>query len=525
MLTDEIKETLAGYAEGMHKLVSVVLNLGDHEKRQELVEFIVSVAEVSESIEFVEKTLDGTVRSPITFTIETNGEPTGIYFSGIPSGHEFNSFILAILQSGGVEIKLEDHIKQIVTNITQKLDFEIFVSLSCHNCPEIVQTINQFALLNGGITSEMIDGGLFQKDVEEKGIQGVPSVFLNGELFAAGRVDVSTLINKLIKLNIANNEQQKNEILTQDIVIIGGGPAGISAAIYAARKGFSVTVVTNNIGGQLKDTLGIENFISIAKTTGLELTSALKNHMKEYDIRIKEHVNVVKLQDGFLKKVVISSGEIIQTRAIIIATGANWKRLGIPGEAENIGNGVAYCPHCDGPFYKGKDVAVIGGGNSGVEAAIDLSSLVNTVTLVEFLPELKADQILTDQLDSRDNISVVLNAETKMILSKNGKVIGLEYEKRDTYSKKILDVSGIFVQIGLVPNTGIFKEVLDLNEFGEIIVDEFCKTSIEGIYACGDVTTIPYKQIIMAMGEGSKAAITASDYLQKNPLNLEMTTL
>ena len=521
MLTDEIKETLAGYAEGMDKLVSVVLNLGEHEKRQELVEFIESVAEVTDSIEFIERTLDGTVRSPITFTIEANGEPTGIYFSGIPSGHEFNSFILAILQSGGVEIKLEERIKQIIAKITEQLDFETFVSLSCHNCPEVVQTLNQFSLLNSNISSEMIDGGLFQEEIENKGIQGVPSVFLNGELFAAGRVNISTLIEKISNFEIDDPEQIKDEIPTQDIVVIGGGPAGISSAIYAARKGFIVTIVTNNIGGQLKDTLGIENFISISKTTGLELTSNLKSHMNEYSIAVKEHIDVVRLEEGTLKNVILSSGEIICTRTIIIATGANWKKLGVPGETENIGNGVAYCPHCDGPFYKGKDVAVIGGGNSGVEAALDLCNIVNSVTLVEFLPELKADQILIDQLDNRENISVVLNAKTNTILSEKGRVTGLEYEKRDTYDKNVLEVSGIFVQIGLVPNSDIFEGLIDLNEYGEIIVDEFCNTSVEGIYACGDVTTIPYKQIIMAMGEGSKAAITASDFLQKNPLNME----
>ena len=367
----------------------------------------------------------------------------------------------------------------------------------------------------------MIDGGLFQETIAERDIQGVPSIYLNGELFANGRVEVSSLIEKISVFQADIDKDFKDGIPTQDVVVIGGGPAGISSAIYASRKGFNVTVVTKNIGGQLKETLGIENFISVSKTTGSELATAMQNHMNDYDITVKEHVGVIGLDDGALKRITLSSGEVIQSRTVIVATGANWKKLGIPGEQENIGNGVAYCPHCDGPFYKGKDVAVIGGGNSGVEAALDLAGIVNTVTLLEFLPELKADQVLIGQLEKRDNISIINNAITRSILSKDGRVIGLEYEEQKNNKINRLEVTGIFVQIGLLPNSEFVDGTLNLNEFGEIIVDDFCNTSVEGIYACGDVTTIPYKQIIMSMGEGSKAAITASEFLQKNPLRLE----
>ncbi len=518
MLTDEIKKTIAGYADGMGRTVSIVLNRGNHEKRAELVEFIEAVAGVTEFIEFHEREFTEKLRSPLTFTMEAGGEPTGIYFSGIPSGHEFNTFILAILQSGGIEIKLEANLKKIISDIQEPLSFETFVSLTCHNCPEVVQALNQFALINENITSEMIDGGLFQETIADRDIQGVPSVYLNGELFANGRVEVSSLIEKISAFRTDFDLGSSGSLPIQDVVVVGGGPAGISSTIYAARKGFKVTVVSKNIGGQLRETLGIENFISVPSTTGSELTDALKQHMADYDITLREHVGVERLEPGPLKSVILSSGEVIKCRTIIIATGANWKKLGIPGEQENIGNGVAYCPHCDGPFYKGKDVAVIGGGNSGVEAALDLSGIAETVTLFEYLPVLKADQILLDQIEKRPNIKVIKNAETNSILSEQGKVVGLQYEERETRKIMECEVSGVFVQIGLVPNSKIVDGLVNLNKYGEIMVDELCNTSVEGIYACGDVTTVPYKQIIMSMGEGSKAAITASDYLLKNPV-------
>ncbi len=523
MLSDEIKKTITEYTDGMSFPVSIVLNNGKHEKRKELINFLTSVAEASESITFVERDISDNARSPITFAIEAKGEPTGLYFSGIPSGHEFNTFILALLQSGGVEIKLEDRLKDIIGDIPDKLSFEVFVSLSCHNCPDVVQSINQFALLNKNISSEMIDGGLFKDLIEERKIQGVPSVFLNGKLFANGRIETASLIEKLGVYASNNNQRIPEKIPTQDIVIIGGGPAGISAAIYAARKGFKVTVVAKNIGGQLNDTLGIENFISVSQTTGKELANAMQNHMKDYDVLVKSHISVTKIDPGDIKNITLSSGEVIQCRSVIIATGANWKQLGIPGERENVGNGVAYCPHCDGPFYKGKDVAVIGGGNSGVEAALDLAGIVNSVTIFEFLPDLKADQLLIDQATNRSNISIVKNAETKQILAADGRVTGLEYRDRSFDEVIQKQFSGIFVQIGLVPNSKFIDDLVSLNPFGEIIVDEFCNTSVEGIFACGDVTTIPYKQIIMSMGDGSKAAITAADYLMKTPLKQELS--
>ena len=503
----------------MSKPVSIIINVGEHDKRQELLEFIKAISSITDLISFTEKDISDFARSPITFTIEAEGKPTGIYFSGIPSGHEFNSLILAILQSGGVEIKLEDRLKLIISNIRKKLVFETFVSLNCHNYPDIVQALNSFALLNTNITSEMIDGGLFQTIIAERDIQGVPSVYLNGELFASGRVEISSLIEKLFVFNQEINAPAHEQDTIFDVVVIGGGPAGISAAIYASRKGLKVSVIAQKIGGQLRDTLGIENFISVPRTTGLELTNAIRNHMRDYELNVKEHVSVEEVETGSIQCVYLSTGEVIKGRSLVIATGANWKKLNIPGEQEYIGNGVAYCPHCDGPFYKDKDVAVISGGNSGVEAALDLAGIVSSVTIIEYLPELNADQILIDQIVKRSNVSVLTNTELTEILATNGKVSGVKYKERDTKEESKRDVAGVFVQIGLVPNSKFVEEIIELNKYGEIIIDDYCNTSIEGIFACGDVTTVPYKQIISSMGEGSKAAIRASEYLMKATVN------
>ncbi len=503
----------------MSKPVAILLNIGRHEKRQELKAFIESITSITDLISFAEIDLGDEARSAITFTIERDGQPTGIFFSGIPSGHEFNSLVLAILQSGGVEIRLEDHLKGVIANIEDKLIFETFVSLSCHNCPEVVQALNSFALLNEKITHEMIDGGLFQDTISNRNIQGVPSVYLNGELFANGRIEISSLIEKL-RIYSQEVEAPKNEIeIIHDVVVIGGGPAGISAAIYASRKGLKVSVVAQNIGGQLRDTLGIENFISVPKTTGRELTKAIQEHMNDYNLNVTEHVKVERVEANSIKSVYLSTGEEIKGKSLVIATGANWKKLDIPGEQENIGKGVAYCPHCDGPFYKDKDVAVIGGGNSGVEAALDLSGIVKSVIIVEYLNEIQADQILVDQVYKRSNISVLTNIQITEILAENGKVSGFKYQDKVTKKCVKRDVAGVFVQIGLIPNSKFLGGIVELNKHGEIIIDTYCNTSTEGVFACGDVTTVPYKQIISSMGEGSKAAITASEYLLKAQTN------
>lgn len=516
MITPDILKALNGYMAKLERSVTVVLQLGEHTKRAELVDFLTQLTSVSGHLSLAERDMQGTLRSPISFSLEVDGLLTGIEFSGIPSGHEFNSLVLAILHAGGgSEIRLDDSVKQIISNISEPLRFETFVSLSCHNCPDVVQALNQFALLNDGISNEMIDGGLFPKLIDERDIQGVPSVYLNGELFANGKVDAAQLLDKLLaKYPELTSNTQAESMPVQDVAVVGGGPAGVAAAIYVARKGLSVTLIADRLGGQVKDTLGIENFISTSQTTGSELTGNLSAHLNDYDITLKEHVRVDELNASEpLKSLTLSTGEIIQAKVVIVATGAKWRELGVPGEKENVGNGVAYCPHCDGPFFKGKDVAVIGGGNSGIEAALDLAGIVKSVKVYEFLPELKADRVLVDKANATQNIEIITNAATTEINATAGKVSSLTYQDRTSDELKDQPLSAVFVQIGLVPNSQFVDGVLETTRYGEINIDEKCRTSVPGVFACGDVTTVPYKQIIIAMGEGSKAALSAFEYL------------
>ncbi len=514
MLTKEILQALKGYTESMQKNVTFVVQTGEHSKRAELVSFLSDIAGVSDKLNVEERDTQGQLRSAISFLLEADGQDTGIRFSGIPGGHEFNSLIIAILHASGTELKVDDSVKSIVKAVKDELNFEVFISLSCHNCPEVVQALNQFALLNDNITSEMIDGGLYQNLISERDIQGVPSVYLNGELFANGKVDAASLIDKLIERDPSLKEANTGvQLPLQDVTVIGGGPAGAASAIYSARKGLKVTVVAESFGGQVKDTMGIENLISVPKTTGPELVGNLMEHVNDYDITLKEHVRVDNIEKGNVKTITLSSGEQIRTRSLVVATGARWRELGVPGERENVGNGVAYCPHCDGPFFKGKDVAVIGGGNSGIEAALDLAGIVKSVTVFEFMPTLKADQVLIDQAEKRDNITIIKNAATRQILAENGKVNAIEYQDRSTNEVHTLDLAGVFVQIGLVPNSQFMKDVVEMTPYGEIVVDTKCQTSEAGIFAAGDVTTVPYKQIVISMGEGAKASLAAFEYL------------
>ena len=514
MLTHEILQAVKGYTADMQKTVTFVLQTGEHSKRAELLTFLTDISKQSDHIHIEERDMDGVLRSPISFLMQADGVDTGIRFSGIPSGHEFNSLILAILHASGTPLKLDESVKNIIAGVAEELHFEVFISLSCHNCPDVVQSLNQFALLNPNISTEMIDGGHYKALIAERDIQGVPSVYLNGELFANGKVDTAQLIDKLIqRAPPAAPSSNQASLPLQDVTIIGGGPAGASAAIYSARKGLKVTLIADRIGGQLKDTMGIENFISVTKTTGPELSSALQSHMNDYEITFKEYLKVTDVVGGDIKTVTLSSGEKISTKTLIIATGANWRELGVPGEKENVGNGVAYCPHCDGPFFKGKDVAVIGGGNSGIEAALDLASMVKSVNVFEFMPDLKADQILVDKAMAKPNITIHKNVATKEITATNGKVSSIEYIDRPTNTEHSLKLDGIFVQIGLIPNSAFLGDLVEKTRFGEIVINEKCQTSEAGIYACGDVSTVPYKQIIISMGEGSKASLSSFEYL------------
>lgn len=515
MINDDILNALQSHFKLLTHSLTLVIQAGSHSKKQELMDFLHQIASVSDKISIKEKHYSDALRSPLSFTIFANEAPTGIVFSGIPSGHEFNSLILALLRAGGSASKLDESIISIIQAIDEPLKFEVFVSLSCHNCPDVVQALNDFSLLNSNISSEMIDGGLFPELISARDIQGVPSVYLNGELFANGKLDAAILLEHLIKRYptlLSVSAQPSSEL--QDVTVIGGGPAGVSAAIYAARKGLKVTLIADRFGGQVKDTMGIENLISVSQTTGPQLVGAMQSHMNEYAITQKEHVKVEAVSiDQSIKHLQLNTGDIISTKSLIVATGARWRELDVPGEKENVGNGVAYCPHCDGPFFKGKEVAVIGGGNSGIEAALDLSMIVKSVHVFEFMPDLKADSVLVEKAMAKDNIHIINNAATQAIKSSNGKVSALEYKDRQTNEVKTLELSGVFVQIGLVPNSQFITDVVDTSQYGEIIIDEKGRTSIPGIFSAGDVTTVPYKQIIISMGEGAKASLSAFEYL------------
>lgn len=515
MLDESTKEQVKQYFERIKNPITIRLYSGEHEKREELVNFLKDIESLSSLIK-VESSND--LSDGLRFSIESNDKPTGIHFSGIPMGHEFTSFILAILQSGGNPIKLEEGILSAVSKLNGKFHFETFISLDCHNCPEVVQTLNSFALVNPSISHNMIDGAMYPELVKEKNIQGVPAVYLNGERFLSGKAEASVIFDKLLELySLPITEEPKDEILdptdVYDVTVIGGGPSGVTAAVYSARKGLKTLVIADRLGGQVKDTLGIENIISVPYTTGPELTHVLADQLEKNQIKKKENVRVQKIEPGQTKVIHLNTGEKIHSKTVILSTGAKWRELNVPGEKEFVGKGVAYCPHCDGPFFKDKDVAVIGGGNSGVEAALDLSGIVKSVTLVEFGDKLNADKVLLDKVANSPNIKTLVKAQTTEIQTGDDKVTGLTYKDRSTETTTTIPLDGVFVQIGLVPNSSFVKDLVATNRFGEILVDEKCKTNVDGIFACGDVTNTPYKQIIIAMGEGAKAAISAFEYL------------
>lgn len=519
-LNSDIIKALDGYFKTLQRPIQLKLFAGNHEKRQELIDFLSKVASISDKVELIYSDTDFNVREGLTFEVLAENESTSIRFSGIPGGHEFNSFVLAILNSGGHPIKLDEGIQRQVKAIDAELSFEVIISLDCHNCPDVVQTLNQFSLLNPKISSEMIDGGTHKAFADELNVQGVPTIFLNRKPFSSGKISVSEIIEKIGKnVEIAPTEAPVDNTL-YDVAIIGGGPAAASAAIYTARKGLKVLMLAEKVGGQVAETMAIENLISVTHTTGPELTRSLRAHVESYDVSIREEIRVnhiAKQVDSDNWALGLNTNETIQSKSVVIATGAKWRELGVPGEKENIGKGVAYCPHCDGPFFKGKDVVVVGGGNSGVEAALDLAGIVKSVTVVEFMDTLKADQVLIDRLQDTQNAKIITGVATEKILANSKSVTGISLKNRSDGTISELPTDGVFIQIGLAPNSGFVKELVDVNKFGEIEVNPRCETDKPGIFACGDVTTVPYKQIVVSIGEGAKAGLSAFEYILKAP--------
>lgn len=519
-LDTTIKTQLQTYLQMLREPIELAASLDESAASKEMLALLEEIAGMSDKITLIRE--DDTRKPSFAVKRGTAHKDTakevGIRFAGIPMGHEFTSLVLALLQVGGHPLKLEvEKIAQIAA-LEGKFHFETFISLSCHNCPEVVQALNLMAVINPNITHVMIDGSLFQDEVNERKIMAVPTIFMNGEEFGAGRMGVDEILPKLDAGAVAREAKKLDAKAPYDVLIVGGGPAGASAAIYAARKGIRTGVVADRFGGQVMDTMSIENFISVKETDGPKLVAALEEHVKTYDIDV---VNLQRAEalihpaiNSDLITVKLESGATLKSKAVIIATGAHWREMKVPGEKEYRGKGVAYCPHCDGPLFKGKDIAVIGGGNSGVEAAIDLAGFVKHVTLLHHGSALRADAILQNKLNSLSNVTIILNAQTTEVTGENQKVNGLIYKDRVTEALHTVALEGVFVQIGLLPNTDWLKSSgMNLSKFGEIVVNDHGQTSLFGVFAAGDVTTVPYKQIIIAMGEGAKAALAAFDYL------------
>ncbi len=510
MLDSYILEQLKSVYQALENEVTLNVAKSNHEKQSELMDLARSLASTSSKIVLKESSEESQIPR---LTLDYQGAPTGITFLGVPGGHEFTSLVLAILHADGKGKLPDETILARVKRLKGPIEVRTFISLSCENCPEVVQALNIMALHHPEFKHSMIDGGLVQDEVEKLGIQGVPSVMSGNKLISSGKIGLVDLITKLEKEFGINEEvdaaPQNLDLGQFDVVVVGSGPAGASAAIYSARKGLKTAIIAERVGGQVQDTKGIENLISVKYTEGPQLAAKLAEHISDYPIKLLEHRRVKSVSSGPMKKLELESGEFLETKSLIVATGAKWRELGIPGEKEYLGRGVAFCPHCDGPYFKGKDIAVIGGGNSGVEAAIDLAGIVKSVTLFEFAPDLKADQVLVKKLESLPNVKIHKNARTSRVIGDNGKVTALEYEDRSSGELKQIELDGVFVQIGLVPNSSFIKDLVTTNRYGEIEVDEKCRTNVPGIYAAGDVTTVPYKQIIIAMGEGAKAGLTS----------------
>ncbi|PFP28606.1 alkyl hydroperoxide reductase subunit F [Bacillus sp. AFS073361] len=508
ILDQDIKAQLEQYLQLMEGNVLLKVSAGADDVSRDMLALVDELANMSSQIKVEKTELE---RTP-SFSVNRIGEDTGITFAGIPLGHEFTSLVLALLQVSGRAPKVDQKVIDQIKAIKGDYHFESYISLTCHNCPDVVQALNIMSVLNPGISHTMIDGAAYKEEVESKDIMAVPTVFVNGESFGSGRM---TLEEILAKMGSGTDAAELSDKEPFDVLVIGGGPAGASAAIYAARKGIRTGIVAERFGGQVMDTMGIENFIGTKYTEGPKLAASLEEHVKEYNVDVMNLQRAKRLEKKDFIAVELENGAILRSKSVILSTGARWRNVGVPGEAEFKNKGVAYCPHCDGPLFAGKDVAVIGGGNSGIEAAIDLAGIVNHVTVLEFAPELKADSVLQDRLYSLPNVTVIKNAQTKEITGTD-KVNGISYIDRETGLEHHVELQGVFVQIGLVPNTDWLGETLERTRFGEIIVDKHGATSLPGVFAAGDCTDSAYKQIIISMGSGATAALGAFDYLIRN---------
>ena len=519
MLDATLKSQLQAYLEKLQRPIRLIASLDDGAKSAELRGLLQDIASLSDRVSFDDSGSDA--RKP-SFVIAREGETHGVRFAGIPLGHEFTSLVLALLWTGGHPPKVDAEVIEQIKALDGEYNFEVYMSLSCHNCPDVVQAASLMAILNPRIKTTVIDGALFQAEVDARQIMAVPMTFLNGQVLASGRMTVEEIV---AKLDVKSEEREAAKLSAKDpfdVLVIGGGPAGAAAAVYAARKGIRVGVAAERFGGQVNDTMAIENYISVLETDGPKFAAALEAQVRHYEVDIMNLQRAEKLipasEAGGLVEVQMANGGSLKARSVILSTGARWRNVNVPGEQEYKNRGVAYCPHCDGPLFKGKRVAVIGGGNSGVEAAIDLAGVVQHVTLIEFADQLKADAVLVSKLKSLANVTIHVNAQTTEIIGDGARVNGLRYKDRVSGSEQLVELEGVFVQIGLVPNTEWLKGTVELSRFGEIVVDAKDHTNVPGVFAAGDCTTVPYKQIVIAAGEGAKAALSAFDYLIRTPV-------
>jgi NADH-dependent peroxiredoxin subunit F len=517
MLDTQLKSQLQGYLERITQPVEIIASADDSEKSQEMLELLNDIESTSALVK-LDPIRDAAAIKP-SFALRRPGAAPQVRFAGVPMGHEFTSLVLALLQTGGYPPKIDDALAEQIRNLEGDYDFETFVSLTCQSCPDVVQALNAMAALNPKIRHTMIDGAVFQDEVERRQVMAVPAVYLNGQPFGQGRMELQEIVHKLDEGAAQRQSARLSAKAPFDVLIVGGGPAGAAAAIYAARKGIRTGIAAERLGGQLLDTVGIENFISVKETHGHKLATGLEQHVTTYDVDVMNLQRAEGLVPGELIEVKLVGGGSLKSRSVIIATGARWREINVPGEREYRNRGVAYCPHCDGPLFKGKRVAVVGGGNSGVEAAIDLAGIVSHVTLIEFDPQLRADAVLTRKLHSLNNVTVITNAQTTEVIGDGQKVVALKYKERAGAEHKDIELAGVFVQIGLVPNTDWLKGTVKLSPRGEVEVDARGQTSVPGVFAAGDCTIVPYKQIVIAMGEGAKASLSAFDHLIRSPLS------
>ena len=520
MLDEQLKTQLAAYLERVQQPFELVASLDDSETARDMRELLTTIQSLR-SDKITLRTDGNDARKP-SFSLQRAGATNSLRFAGLPLGHEFTSLVLALLWTGGHPPKVEQDVIDSIKALDGDFNFEVYMSLTCHNCPDVVQALSLMAIVNPKVKTTVIEGGAFQQEVTEREIMAVPMVFLNGQVFGSGRMSIEEIVAKLDTGAAAREAAKLSAKAPYDVLIVGGGPAGAAAAVYAARKGIRTGVAAERFGGQVNDTLAIENYISVLETDGPKFAAALEAHTRAYGVDIMNLQRADKLipaaEPGGLISVQMANGATLQSKTVILSTGARWRNVNVPGEAEYKNKGVAYCPHCDGPLFKGKRTAVIGGGNSGVEAAIDLAGIVAHVTLIEFADQLKADAVLVNKLKSLPNVTIHTNAQTTEITGADGKVNGLKYKDRATNVEHLVPLEGVFVQIGLVPNTEWLKGTVELSKFGEIIVDSHGRTNIPGVFAAGDCTTVPFKQIVIAAGDGSKAALSAFDHLIRMPV-------